>query len=163
MREEKATVKVDETPGGTWLLTWNPKRFQDRDPQYSLAELENDLSQLDYSISKWSCGVTTSIKPGDRVYLIRLSEEPRGIVASGQSLSDVFSGTHWDEERRSSGVQAKRIYVKFEDIRLKDGLILPIQVLKILFPSVHWSAQASGIRIPDDVAVGLKELWKQET
>ena len=100
------------------------------------------------------------IKQGDKVYLIRLGEEPRGIVASGRALSGVFTGTHWDEERRSSGVQAKRIYVKFEDIRLKDGLILPIQVLKMQFPSVHWSAQASGIHIPEDVAVGLKGLWK---
>ena len=155
--------KNDEGSINTWLLTWNPRRFQDRDPQYSLAELENDLSQLSYSISKWSCGVTTSIKPGDQVYLIRLGEEPRGIVASGRALSGVFTGTHWDEEKRSSGVQAKRIYVKFEDIRLTDGLILPIQVLKMQFPSVHWSAQASGIHIPEDVAVGLKELWKQAT
>ena len=75
----------------------------------------------------------------------------------------MFTGTHWDEEKRKVGVLAKRIYVRFEDIRLKDELLLPIQALKIYFPSVHWSSQASGIRIPSDVASSLIEIWKRET
>lgn len=147
----------------TWLLTWNPDRFHEKDSQYSLEELENEIAQLNFSISKWSCGVTTSIKPGDRVFLIRLGKEPRGIVASGYAISEVFTGTHWDEERRKVGVLAKRIYVRFEDIRLRDELLLPIQALKMYFPSVHWSSQASGIRIPSDVASSLIEMWKRET
>ena len=155
--------KNNEISISTWLLTWNPKRYQDRDPQYSLAELENDLSQLGYSISKWSCGVTTSIKPGDQVYLIRLGEEPRGIVASGRALSGVFTGTHWDEEKRVRGVQAKRIYVKFDDIRLRNGVIFSIELLKLQFPSVHWSAQASGRSIPVEVAQELQKLLDQNS
>lgn len=152
---------VFEPNTATWLLTWNPKRFQDRDPQYNLAELEKDIAQIGFAIAKWSCGSTTSIKPGDQIYLIRLGEEPRGIVASGKALSEVFTGTHWDAERRERGVLAKRIYVRFDDIRLVEGLILPIQVLKSEFPTVHWSAQASGIRIPPEVAIQLGRLWKQ--
>ncbi|MGI6687868.1 MAG: hypothetical protein ACOX6Y_05885 [Christensenellales bacterium] len=145
----------------TWLLTWNPKRFQDRNPQYCFEELENDLSQIGFAITKWSCGVTTSIKPEDHVYLIRLGEEPRGIVASGRVLSKVFFGTHWDEERRACGVQVKQIYVKFDDIRVNNGVILPIEILKLQFSSVHWSAQASGTSIAPEVAQELHKMWNQ--
>lgn len=145
---------------GCWLLTWNPRKFAENEPQYSVEELENDRSQVGFAIAKWSCGVTTSIRPGDRVYLIRQGAEPRGIVASGTALSGVFTGVHWDEERRAKGLLAKSIYVKFDDIRLKEGGVLPLQVLKTQFPGVHWSAQSSGVRIPAAAAKGLGKLWR---
>jgi len=143
-----------------WLLTWNPLKFAENEPQYSVGELENDRSQIGFAIAKWSCGVTTSIRAGDRVYLLRQGAEPRGIVASGTALSGVFTGIHWDEERPARGLLARSIYVKFDDIRLQEGGVLPLQVLNTQFPGVHWSAQSSGIRIPASAAKGLDRLWK---
>lgn len=158
MQAESSKLQLQNS---SWLLTWNPLRFQEADPQYALSELYQDLLQVGFAITKWSCGVNTSIKFGDKVFLMRLGQEPRGIVASGIALSDVFTGTHWDEERRSKGVLAKRIYVKFDDIRLGNTGVLPIETLQEKFPNVFWSPQASGMRIPENVSASLMESWQQ--
>ena len=66
----------------TYLLTWNPNKW-DWD------NLEDEISnhkEKGYSDSRWSCR-NKSIKKGDRVFLIRLGEEPKGIIASGFSES----------------------------------------------------------------------------
>lgn len=55
------------------------------------------------AFSKWTCGVNKSIKAGDRVFLIKLGLEPKGIVASGIAITDVFEGTHWDDEKATEG------------------------------------------------------------
>jgi hypothetical protein len=90
----------------TFLLTWSPRRWPWDESEDDLRDFRRD-SYLD---GHWSCGVTKHIAEGDRFCLIRLGEEPRGIVAtgtvqrynlfeevfSGQDLSDVYEGPHWD-------------------------------------------------------------------
>ena len=37
----------------------------------------------------------TAVKEGDRVFLIRLGKEPKGIIMSGYAATDVFVSPHW--------------------------------------------------------------------
>lgn len=145
----------------TWLLTWNPSRFSGLDAQYGVDELYRDAQQLGYAISKWSCGVNKSIKQGDRIFLIKLGQEPRGIIASGISLSDVFTGTHWNDNKRALGIKAKRVYVLFDDIRTPEDGMVTIRYLKEAYPNFHWSSQSSGVGIPDNVARPLEAEWSK--
>ena len=78
----------------TYLLTWNPKRF-DWDMEQDL----NELKSHGFFDGRWSCGRTKRIESGDRLFLLRQGQEPRGIVASGYAKSSPHTDVHWDESR----------------------------------------------------------------
>ena len=144
----------------TWLFVWNPERFDWEDPYDGWEEMMQQIEQVGISVATWSCGVNKSIRSGDRIYLIRLGKEPRGIVASGSALSSPFEGPHWDDEERLKGKKVRRVFINFDIIRnpTSDG-ILTLELLKIEFPNYHWSSQSSGVSIPDCIAAKLEILW----
>lgn len=144
----------------TWLLTWNPKRWAWDDSINGYNELIEDVGQIGYAYLKWTCGKNKSIREGDRIFLIRLGKEPRGIIASGYAASDVFEGTHWDVERRTIGRKARRIYVKFDTIKdFSSDDILAYEMLKEIDQNFNWSSQASGINIPNEIAQKIENVW----
>lgn len=131
----------------SYLLTWNPKLF-------SLEE-EGRLKYKAGDEIRWSC---SSKKPqeGDRVYLIRIGEEPRGIVASGIVTQPVFSDSDWKDPEK------QRSYIKFriEDLRIacNEGS-LPMLLLERQFSEQQWSPLSSGIAISSDYTTKLESLW----
>ncbi len=63
----------------TYLLTWN-SAFE------NWPDLESDIKEIRDKgnlTGRWSCGNRKNILIDDRVFLIKLGEEPRGIMASG--------------------------------------------------------------------------------
>lgn len=143
----------------TWLLTWNPNRWPWDFPVYDRREASWETENYGFSFIKWTCGVNKSIKTGDRVFLIKLGAEPRGIIASGKAVTDVFSGTHYDEEKAAQGIKANRIYVKFDKVIGDDNKILPMEQLIEISDTQKWSSQSSGISIDPETAEKLEEVW----
>ena len=86
-----------------WLLTWNPNRWAWDELHGGFDDMKNRIKQVGKVYDTWSTGVNVSIKEGDRVFLIRLGKEPRGIVASGYAVTKVFISPHWDKEKALSG------------------------------------------------------------
>lgn len=147
----------------TWLFTWNPKRWLWNYKYHSYLELKDQVAQVGKAFATWSCGMNKSIEIGDRIFLIRLGVEPRGIVASGYAATTVFEGPHWEPNKAASGVNCRRIYIEFDKILdVETEEIIPIELLKTRLPSVCWSSQSSGISIPSWVAVEVEALWKPE-
>ncbi len=144
----------------SWLFTWNPRLWAWDDPVYGYKEMIREVESTGATFCKWTCGVTKTIEPGDRVFLIRLGVEPRGIIASGHALTAVFEGTHWDPDKAAQGKKANRIYIKFDKLLDCDSCILSMDELKRISGAMHWSPQSSGVSIPDDVASRLEELWQ---
>lgn len=60
-----------------FLLTWNPRKFEK-----SWAPEVRRLARGETVTLRWSTGGRRDIEPGDRLYLVRLGIEPRGIFAS---------------------------------------------------------------------------------
>lgn len=145
----------------TWLLTWNMERWAWNDPLNGYLELINDIHQVGHAFVKWTCGNNKSIEPGDRIFLIKLGNAPRGIVASGYAATGVFEGSHWDIARKEQGKKARRIFVDFDRILdyTKDEM-LPMEALKKISFTYKWSSQSSGIQIPSAIAVKLENDWK---
>ena len=83
----------------TYLLTWNPARFH----WESLAEEAESVRRDGYFVGNWTCARTKSIRPGDRVFLMRQGVEPRGIVASGRVLTPPTPGTIDFDDQRLGG------------------------------------------------------------
>src|ERR1043165_5256318 len=98
----------------TYLLVWNPKKWHWWD------DLGDSFRKAGkYYVGDWSSGNSKSIRKGDRVFLIRLGKEPRGIVASGFATSAPEEGKHWDQ-----GLRVSRRKARYVDIRL-DVLLNP--------------------------------------
>jgi 5-methylcytosine-specific restriction enzyme A len=143
----------------TYLLAYNPKRWQWDDIAECVRQLEEDGSL----VLGWSCANSTQIREGDRLFLIRLGEEPKGIFASGVAHSDWYEDLHWEEAKAQAGETVHYVDVRFdavlnpneEPILSRDFLSMPP------FSDQHWDTRSSGIRIHDHVAVALEEEWAQ--
>jgi 5-methylcytosine-specific restriction protein A len=143
----------------TYLLTWNPERWQWTYLRDSIAEIEKQ----GYCQESWSSGVTTKIRPGDRVFLMKLGKQkPRGIVASGWATSDVYPGAHWDNAKLAKGLTALYIDVHFDTILDPEKEIFPRERLRSgVYTKMDWEPQASGRTFPEDVAIQLEKDWAE--
>jgi 5-methylcytosine-specific restriction enzyme A len=139
----------------TYLLTWNPGKFE-------WGDFQEDWDSY-YSGSRprfrWSCGNTKSIKVGDRVFLMRLGyqEDVTGIVASGVVTEPPFEEDNWNPE----GLSLTAWYVEFEpDVFFNpdtDDLLDP----KIVSQEFNWHPQRSGVTIPNEIAIHLEQIWQR--
>lgn len=137
----------------TYLLTWNPHKW----PWSNMATCMEQLSRQGYFARRWSCGRTKQIVSEDRVFLLKQSQEPRGIIASGWAASDVYEAPHWDMARPYA--TARYIDVQFDTL-LDPDEPLPRELLNQgVLGQMHWDSQSSGVAIPDVVAERLERLW----
>jgi len=149
------TTNFNDKNTNSFLFAWNPNKWDWADLQESIDHLEN----VGYVERRWSCGNSKSIKKGDRVFLIRLSEEPRGIMGSGYAKSSYYIAPHWDG---SNGKTTNYVDIEF-DILInpsKNGLFDKTSLDKI-DPSglQQWFPQQSGISIKPGVLDALESEW----
>lgn len=138
----------------TYLFLWNPKKW-------NWSSLEQDIERVNFNgrcSQNWSCGNTKSIKPGDRIFLLKTGTEPKGIIAAGFSSSVPFYDIHW------SGVKAKNtlfVNVDFEVLLNPDkDQILTVDNLKNgNLDKQNWSPMASGISIKPEIVNELESVW----
>ncbi len=142
----------------TFLLAWNPRRFQWGDLHVELNRLRRGGSARD----AWTVGSSTLPRSGDRFFLIRLGEPPRGIVASGKITSSPYEADHWDQDRASKGDKARYVGIDF-DVLSEEPLIEWSTLMEPPLSGFRWATQMSGIRLPLEVASAVEELWSQAT
>lgn len=145
----------------TWLFTWNPSRWHWDDKHRGYKEMKNQIQQVGSSFFTWSCGNNKSIQKGDRIFLIRLGVEPRGIIASGYAATGVFEGPHWDPDREALGIKCRRIFIEFDRIQdpMTEDIIMMDKLMEVN-PKYKWSSQTSGIEIPAHIADEVERVWK---
>jgi 5-methylcytosine-specific restriction protein A len=137
----------------SYLLAWNPDRWNWDD----LAGFVAAFNRGEVSADRWSCGNNKSIKTGDEVWLIRLRREPRGIFGHGIVTTPSYEAPHWDDPKKVGQ------YVEYQLHSITnpetDPIIPRARLNDPPFQKMHWDTQSSGVRIPDDVALALKEEW----
>lgn len=137
----------------TFLFAWNPKKW-------TWETLEQNIDQIEQTgrtTEKWSVVSHKKIKVGDRAFLMRLGEEPKGIMAAGFVATAPFLSKHWNGEDKL----VHRVMIDFEVI-LKPKLdpLLSIDILKQgNLAKVNWTPQSSGIEINSDVTDELEAIW----
>lgn len=140
----------------TYLLTWNPDKWQRDDIDYEIDELE----RLGIFKGRWSCGNSKSIKIGDRLFLIKIGRQnPKGICASGYAVSNVLEDEHWDGTK---GKKANYVDIDFDIILNPDQeKILDLETLQQIEPNINqlWTPQQSGITIHPTVADAVEKIW----
>ena len=143
----------------TYLLAWSSRRWEWDD----LPEMADAVRKGEETTTRWSCGTSTRLQKGDRVFLIRLGVKPRGIFASGIVMKGSHKDTHWDEAKAAAGETTHFVEVRLDTLLNPDtDHILPRKLLdEPPFSKMHWDTQMSGVRISDDVSVELEKLWAQ--
>lgn len=139
----------------TYLLTWNPQRWEWTD----LPVIAAKTAMGDTVTVRWSTGNTTRVNQGDRLFLLRQGEEPRGIVAAGVAVSGVVQQPHWDDERQRRGDLANYVEARFE--RVLDPAKAHLLILHDYddLHSIPPSPAASGFQIHEPAARALAKAW----
>ncbi len=141
----------------TYLLTWNPENWKWETINDDILKLQKQGVFQD----SWSCGNSKhTIKTGDRVFLMHLGIEPKGIVASGYTTSDIYQDTHWD---KSKDKLANYVMINFDVIinpKEQDILSADLLVSNKPFSNYsNWFPSSSGIIINDEIANELEKVW----
>lgn len=132
-----------------YLYTWNPKRWDWVDQADAIYRVNNG-DQYDMY---WSCGRTKKIAIGDIFFLMRLGEEPKGIVGCGYVLSLPYALPHWDAKKAANGETALRTNLLFK--ALSDAPFISLGILQQDYPGYKWMPEAGGLTIPEPIASEL--------
>lgn len=132
-----------------FLYTWNPKRWSWVDQADAIYRVNNGKPYDMY----WSCGNTKKIAVGDVFFLMRLGEEPKGIIGCGYVSSTPYELPHWDANKASEGLLALRTDLLFK--ALTDHPIIDVKELASRFPEYNWTPQGGGQSIPEEIAMML--------
>src|SRR5687768_6015040 len=137
----------------TYLVAWNPRKWEWKTIVSDVKTTRNN----EFFRFDWGCGMSKSILPGDRIFLIRLGVEPKGIMASGFAATKPYLATHWGDPRRMTNF----ILVDFDVLLNPDKEpILPLDLLKVgAMAKQIWTPQVSGISIKPAAAKELEGLW----
>jgi len=142
----------------TYLLTWSPKRWHWWDEISDVFQHRHDGF-----LGEWSSGNTKRIAPGDRVFLIRLGKEPRGIIGAGHAVSRVYKGRHWDKRRAQRGDMALLVRIRLDVLRNPGReAVYPLAKLKRgVLGSMNWEPPSSGLEIPAPLTGQLEREWSK--
>lgn len=142
----------------TYLLAWNPKRW----PWHSLKDDADRVEHGEHFEERWGCSNNTHIRLNDRVFLIRLGVEPKGIMGSGTVTQERFEDHHYIPERAARGDLAGHVMVRFDTLLDPECQpLLPLEFLQTAAPfsTKRWTVQGSGTRIEDSIAAALEREW----
>lgn len=142
----------------TFLLAWNPKRWRWDD----IEEMSQLIKSGKLVTARWSCGKSKRLQDGDRIFFIKLGQEPKGIFASGRIARGSYEDIHWDDEKASLEKTAMFVDVQFDTLlNSENEKILPRHLLdRGSLMAMHWDTQMSGIQIPDSIALELEKQWE---
>ena len=134
-----------------WLLCWNPKNFDwdNEEEEYSYDTMIKTVKSGGAFVDSWRC-VSTKVKTGDRIFIIKLGTDPKGIFASGYAISDSFVT---DDNVKCIDIALNNV------LDYKTESIISQDVLKSKFPDQQWSPQGSGISIKPEAAKWLIDNW----
>lgn len=146
-----------ESKLATYLLTWNPAKW----PWDDLQECIREVRTTGHHLDRWGCGNNWKIVEGDRLFLIRQGQAPRGIVGSGWAMSKVFDDWHWEASKRAIGQRARYIQIDFDVLLDQEHeVILPRSRLNEgVLARMRWDTRISGAIIPSEIAERLEREW----
>jgi hypothetical protein len=140
----------------TMLATWNPAQW----PWPARAEDAAMTAAGAVVRGEWSTGVRKGgVHPGDRVFLLKQGEEPRGIVASGICTSRIFADQHWQAEL--SDGEANYVLIDWDTVVTDDALLPHVELVNRVPAGGGWRPQASGTLLSAEVASDLEAIWAE--
>ena len=128
------------------LLSWNPENL---DWNYKEAYLK--VKNGEKYETDWRTSRKNGVEEKTEVFLIKIGEEPKGIIAHGYVTEEPY-------------LEDERYYVNIEFDKILDyenEEFLKQEDLVLKFPEQNWSPQASGIEIKETILAELKKMWDE--
>lgn len=138
----------------TYLFIWNPKKWD-------WANLETqikDLSKGKIVKQSWSTGNRVKgFQDGDRFLMMKLGEEPKGIIGYGTFDNFRFK-SHWDQEQARLGKKLPNVDLCFE--YLDSQPLIEKEELDKRFGHLvsTWTPSSNGNEIPESVASNIVRI-----
>ena len=137
----------------TFLLTWNPKI------KLAWENYKDDIDEFkktgNLSII-WTIKSNQQITKDDRIYMMRLGKEPKGIMGSGVVTDPPFLAPHYVDNKLV-------YYVRIEFEKLVNPEVDPYLSLDELdqgkLSNYNWTPRFSGAEIKTEFTVELEDLW----
>ncbi len=107
--------------------------------------------------------VSGQLKEGDTAYLVRLGEEPQGLVARGTVTSEPYEDAQYDPDLADKGEKALYVDITLTDLRdPKAEPYISLADLKAgTVDGQDWTPQGSGIEIKPRSAKLVAGLWSK--
>ena len=152
-------LKNVDAEGKVWLISWN----KDNWAWGNFSEICEQTKQGQTFTDSWAC--TSKLpKIGEEVFLIKLGEEPRGIIGHGFVKRTTYEKPHYNPSKAAEGKMISSIDVEFDRlIDYENENYLSQKELVNKCASQHWSPQNSGIEIKPEVLPVLRLLWEAVT
>ncbi len=140
-----------------FLLIWSPKKW----PWPELPDVATRVKAGEAVTDAWGCGFARGILPGDRVFLHRVAQEPKGVFGSGYVTRAPY------EVPDPAMKRGYRLCIDFVYDWLVDAheqVVIPRDALRAHPFSVQtWDAQTSGTSIKPMVEGPLEKRWAELT
>jgi hypothetical protein len=140
-----------------FLLIWSPKKW----PWPELPDIAKRVAAGVAVTDVWGCGFARSILPGDRVFLHRVAEQPKGIFGSGYVTRAPY------EVPDPATKRGYRLCIDFVYDWLVDAHEAPVIPREMLrthpFSVQTWDAQSSGTVIKPIAEGALEKRWAELT
>ena len=151
-------AKKEATPKA-WLITWNKNNWNWSGYDTICEGTKNGKTFTD----SWACA-SSGPRIGDEVFLIKLGEQPRGVIGHGKVVREQYEKKHYDPRKAAEGKKEKAVDVEFDRvINYEKDKIVPQDELMAKCGAQYWSPQSSGIEIKQEVLPTLHALWKAVT
>jgi len=138
-----------------YLITHNPDRW-------TWPDFENVLSKVQSGTpieEPWTFANKNAVI-GDRVFLMMVGKNKRGIYAAGNIISEKYEAPHFISARAEQGDTAPRVKILFDwIINPNNDKILSQEFLTKRFPEQNWSSRQSGDYINKNILYDLEIEW----
>ncbi|SEJ61167.1 hypothetical protein [Paraburkholderia diazotrophica] len=140
-----------------FLLIWSPRKW----PWPELPDVAKRVAAGEAVTDVWGCGFSRSIVPGDRVFIHRVTLEPKGVFASGYVTRAPY------EVPDATRKRGYRLCIDFVYDYLVDAhrevVISRDELRHHPFSVQTWDAQTSGISIKPIAEGALEKRWLERT
>jgi len=141
-----------------WLMAWNPENWEwtsFQDDRLRLARGENVTL-------RWSTA-SKKLKEGDTAYMMRLGQEPKGLIARGTVASEPYEDDHYNAEKAKQGEKTQYVDLTLTDLRdpKADPYISLTDLAAGTTDDQNWTPQRSGIEMKSRSAKLVTGLWNK--
>ncbi|MCG8436311.1 MAG: DUF3883 domain-containing protein [Gammaproteobacteria bacterium] len=145
----------------TYLLCWNANRWDWK----NIYEQSEAVKRGGSVLRQWSAGKNRRIKLGDRVFIIRVDREPKGIFASGTVRRAPRDELNVDVEGAEHGRKTLVIDIEFDVLEnAREKVVIPrLDLNSMGIKGFRWDIRESGALLPDALAEALEKTWSEQT
>lgn len=137
-------------------VMWNPGRWE-WDAE-DLAATRDRIAEIGTSPDRWSTGRhKDGIEPGDRIFLLLVGTQGRGLIGSGHATSHIYQDESFDPD---GGLLQNYVDIAW-DALLERGDQLPRDEILAAIPGYPKVILENGNRFAPEVAGELNRLWQE--